>query len=204
MLCFVECKKRSAYKKNYTMEDRDIIELFWHRNEDAIYETDTKYHSILFNIAYNILMSRQDCEEVLNDVYFKVWNIIPPYRPLHLGPFLIKITRELSIDCLRSSRRQKRIPHEICVPIEELEEIISGKDTPEEIFSASQLSEAINTFLQGIKAEDRRLFVHRYIFAESIFAISQKYGMNEARVKTKLYRVRQKLKNYLKKEGFDL
>ena len=90
------------------------------------------------------------------------------------------------------------------MPIEELEDIISGKDTPEEIFNASQLSESINSFLQDSNKEDRKLFMHRYFFGESISDISHRYGMNENGVKTKLYRVRQKLKKYLEKEGFEL
>lgn len=197
-LIFEECLERKK------MEDRDIIELFWQRNEDAIHETKNKYHTILYKIAYNILMNHQDCEEMLNDTYFKVWNSIPPYRPSHLASFLIRITRELSIDCLRKKNRQKRIPQDICIPIDELAEIVSAKETVDDIISEAQLAESINDFLQKLNAADRKLFVRRYFFAESIPSISQTYGMNEAGVKTRLYRIRQKLKNYLEKKGYEL
>ncbi len=51
------------------MDDRDIIALYWQRMEAAIHETATKYGGLCYTIAHNILSSREDSEECVNDTY---------------------------------------------------------------------------------------------------------------------------------------
>ena len=63
------------------MDDRDIIALYWQRMEAAIHETATKYGGLCYTIAHNILFSREDSEECVNDTYLGLWNAIPPHRP---------------------------------------------------------------------------------------------------------------------------
>lgn len=49
------------------MEDNDIIELYFARNEAAIAETEKKYSGYCGAVARNILNKREDEEECLND-----------------------------------------------------------------------------------------------------------------------------------------
>ncbi len=90
------------------MEDKQIVELYWQREEAAIRETEQKYGKYLTQIAYNILADWEDSLESVNDTYFKTWNSIPPNRPEPLGPYLRKIIREAAIDRYRRKHRQKR------------------------------------------------------------------------------------------------
>lgn len=83
------------------MEDNQIVSLFWDRDERAIAETDLKYHSFCFGVAWNLLTNKQDSEECVNDTWFAAWRSIPPKRPLKLPAFLGKITRGFAIDMLR-------------------------------------------------------------------------------------------------------
>ena len=53
------------------MTDNQIIELFFGRSENAIDETDKKYGAYCRKISMNILSSREDCEEAVNDTYLK-------------------------------------------------------------------------------------------------------------------------------------
>ena len=87
------------------MQDRQITDLYWQRDESAIQETDRKYGRYLYSIACNILLSREDSEESVNDTYLKAWNTIPPARPERLSIFLSRITRRLSIDRYRAAHR---------------------------------------------------------------------------------------------------
>jgi len=84
------------------MEDSDIIELYWRRNERAIGESSSKYGSYCLSIANNILSNLQDSEECVNSTWLNVWNAIPPQRPNRLSAFFAKITRNLSINKLRA------------------------------------------------------------------------------------------------------
>ena len=59
------------------MEDTEIIDLYWQRDQRAIDETHGKYGGFLAGIAWNILRSHSDAEECVNDTYLAVWNAIP-------------------------------------------------------------------------------------------------------------------------------
>ena len=49
------------------MLERDIIKLYFERNQEAIAETLKKYKSYLYTIAHNILKNDEDSEECVND-----------------------------------------------------------------------------------------------------------------------------------------
>lgn len=73
------------------MEDREIVALYWQRDQGAIQHTQEKYHPYLMKIARGILGSEEDSQESVNDTYFKAWNAMPPHRPTVLATFLGKI-----------------------------------------------------------------------------------------------------------------
>ena len=64
-----------------SLEDRQIIDLFYARSEQAIAELDQKYGPAVRKTAFRILGSRQDAEECANDTYLGVWNTVPPPAP---------------------------------------------------------------------------------------------------------------------------
>ena len=106
----IETKKRART----LLEDEEIIELYWARNERAISETDKKYKNYLYTIAYNILHDALDCEECLNDTYLGTWNTIPPTRPNVFQAFISKIMRNTAIGRYNKNTADKRVPSEMC------------------------------------------------------------------------------------------
>ena len=75
------------------MEDSQIIELYWARDQRAIDETQGKYGAFLHQLAWNILRSHGDAEECVNDTYLRTWNAIPPARPTVFRAWLGRIAR---------------------------------------------------------------------------------------------------------------
>lgn len=186
------------------MQDEMIVALYWQRDEKAISETERKYGHYLTKIAHNILSDLEDSRETVNDTYLKAWNSMPTHRPRVLSTYLGKITRQLSIDVFRTRNREKRKPSEYAISLSELEDCVSGSETPEGSVELKILAEAINAYLRTLPAEARNTFVGRYYFADSIREVADYYGMSETKVKSMLYRTRQGLKEYLKKEGYEL
>lgn len=183
------------------MEDAQIIDLFFSRSQQAIQETDRKYGPLCFKIARNILSNPEDAEESVNDTYLAAWDSIPPTRPNRLSAFLAKITRHISLDRWRRNSAEKRGGGETIVALEELEECIPGKDSPEGALCKKELSAALNHFLEELSPRERVLFVSRYWYLRSVREISQKMGLTETNVKTQLFRTRGRLRQYLEKEG---
>ncbi len=187
------------------MEDRKIVELFFARDEEAIRETDAKYSAYLFVTAMNILKSREDSSECVNDTYFKAWNAIPPHDPPTLKYFLGKITRELSVDRLRKRFSGRRIGSEYELSLDELEECVPSRcfdSDPEEKAELISLTEVIGGYLREREREARIMFVMRYYFCDSIKAIAFSLGVSESKVKSSLFRMRKGLFDRLEKEGW--
>lgn len=185
------------------LEDIDIINLFWNRNEDAIRETDIKYGRLCKKIAGNILSFPEDADECVNDAYLGVWNAIPNERPSVFSAFLCRIVRNVSIKRYEYIHAQKRNPG-VVVSLEELYECISdesSEDIMEGEFSDGVLKEAINRFLDSLNDDARNVFIRRYWFFDPIKEIGRKYGMSVSKVDSILVRTRKKLKHFLINEG---
>ena len=180
------------------MNDQDIIDLYFARNEQAIAETQKSYGKVCMQVSMNILDSRPDAEECVSDTYLKTWNSIPPTKPGSLCAFVCRIARNLSLNRLRDLRREKR-DQELTVSFEELEACIPA---PEE--AAGELTELLNEFLAGLKETDRRLFVRRYWYAMMPAELAKREGMTVNAVTVKLYKTRNKLRKFLEERGYKL
>lgn len=184
------------------MEDNRIVDLYWQRNESAINETATKYGKYLHSIAYQIIMNAEDAEECVNDTYNDAWQSMPPHRPLILSTFLGKITRRISIDLWRKYSADKRGGGEMTFALEELEDCVSGNDDVETEIERQELQQKLNAFLIGLSKIERQVFLCRYWYMNSISDIAKQFGYSESKVKSMLYRIRNKLRTMLKKEGY--
>lgn len=186
------------------MEDAEIVDLYWARNEDAIAETKTKYGAYLQKVAYNILSDLEDSQECVSDTLLAAWRSMPDNRPQVLRTYLGKITRQVSVDLFRRRSRMKRYASEYAISLEELGDSFTDGRTPETELDAKLLTEAINRFLKSLPDDARNTFLGRYYFFDPLKDVARYCGMSESKCKSMLYRTRQSLKAYLQKEGFDL
>lgn len=181
------------------MEDTQIIELYWTRNELAITETDKAYGRRLFALSNRILESREDAEETVNDTYLRTWDAIPPQRPACLPAFLQKICRRLALDKLdwKNAARRKS---EIVTLTQEMEQCIPGASM-EKTLEGREIGRIMESFLAALPRESRLIFLRRYLYADTVAQIAARYGMTESKVKMQLHRTREKLRTFLEKEG---
>lgn len=184
------------------MEDKQIIDLYWKRSEQAISETDTKYGPYCYKIAYNILTNKEDSEECVYDTYMDAWNAMPPHKPTLLGSFLGKITRRISIDRWRLRTAAKRGGNEIDLALDELDWCVSDSRSLEDELDQKELIGAVNQFLAALSVTERRVFLQRYWAMESIDTIAVTYNFSQSKVTSMLHRTRHKLRIMLDKEGF--
>ena len=180
------------------MEDRDIIALYFARDERAIRETADKYGDFCEGVAMGILGNRQDAEECVSDTYLRTWNSIPPKRPGSLKAFVGKIARNLSIDRLRH-RHIARHDSDFEIMLSELEPYLPAREEEESV-----LSELLDGFLEGLETLERRLFMGRYWHGYTVSRMAEQYGLTPNAVSLRLHRVREKLRDYLEKGGYHL
>lgn len=184
------------------MEDVQIIRLYFARDENALRETAAKYGSALRRLSYNVLKSDSAAEECENDTYLSAWESIPPNCPeQYLFAYLAKIIRRLSFNLYQKNRRQKRSA--VVVELSaELEQCVPYPNDWE--WTEQEFSEMIRGFLENLSEAERRVFLRRYWFCDSIKDICSRFSMGESRVKSMLMRTRNKLRLCLQKEGYRL
>ena len=183
------------------MEDEKIIELYWKRSENAISETSAKYGGYCYSIANNILNSREDAEESVNDTYLAAWNTMPPQRPSVLAAFLGKLTRYISLDRWKKRARLKRGGGELPLCLEELADCVSGRESTEDAVLRKELLSGINCFLEKLPPMERKVFLCRYWYLDSVQEIAARFGFSQSKTTSMLHRIRGKLNKYLEKEG---
>ena len=187
-------------KGGKNLEDHNIVDLYWFRDENAISETDKKYGSYCSTIANNILYNLEDSKECVNDTYLKTWNSIPPTRPKILKSFLGKITRNLALNIYKSKNCQKR-KGEVPLVLDELKECIPSQNDIDTEMEEKYLTKYINEFLKSLPREKRIIIVQRYWYLYSIKDIAEKNNLSQSNVKMTLSRFRTKLKEFLEERG---
>lgn len=177
------------------MEDHQIIELYFARDELAIEETAKRYGGVCMQVSMDILQDRMDAEECVSDTWLQTWRTIPPQRPTILKAFLCRITRNLSINRLRE-RKAKRRDRDMTLSLEELEGVLS---IPED--KSEGLSELISEFLRSLDREDRLLFMGRYWHGQSVRELADRMGLSANAAAVRLHRIREELRDYLTERG---
>ena len=180
------------------MNESEIIGLYNDRSEKAVAETAIVYERLCRKIIGNILSSKEDIEECLNDVYLAVWNSIPPDKPESLCAYICRISRNLALKKYTYNKAGKRDFSKL-VPYDELSEcaVFDEKDTDG---NDARIAEIIGDFLRLQNYENRVVFVKRYWYYQSISEISSELSISESKVKSCLHRMRNKLKKYIEKE----
>ena len=181
------------------MQDKQIVDLYWARSEDAIRQTEIKYGKMLYSVSFSLTNSSRDSEECVNDTYLQAWKRMPTDRPDMLGAYLTKIIRALSVDRVRRETAEKR--GGAGAVSEELSELIPSDFSMDEHIDNEALKQALDGFIKSLDKQKRVVFVKRYFFCLDIETICAQTGLGKSAVKTMLMRMREKLGNKLREEG---
>ena len=183
------------------MNDKEIVDLYWMRSEQAIQETERKYGKYCRIIAFNILGSTEDSEECVNDTWLAAWNAMPDKRPERLNPFLAKITRNGAISRALERSRLKRGGGQIPLALDELAECVPGGWEPEKALERRELERTLRRFVSGLPETERRVFLARYWYLAPVQEIADKLGFTQSKTAGMLHRTRKKLQRLLQEEG---
>lgn len=182
------------------MEDAAIIGLYWARDEGAIAASDEKYGALCRALSWNILESLEDAEECVNDTWGRAWDTMPPQKPGSLRAYLVKITRNLSIDRWRARQARKR-GSGLAVLLDELEECLPAVPSAEELTEARETARAIDRWLSKLSPADRKAFLRRYWYGQRVDQVAKQAGCSSNSMAKRLGRLRSSLRRALEQEG---
>ena len=176
-----------------------IVTLLENRDEEALLSMKKQYGNYCYTILYGILRDHEEAQEALNDVWLRIWQSIPPAKPNCFCAYVAKVSRNIALDRLKYQNAGKRI--QTTLPLEEIREMLPDP-TWEQKEGGQELKEVLSAFLKTLKPEERKVFIRRYWYNETIEELSEAFGSSHSRITGILFRVRKRLRKYLEKEGY--
>lgn len=212
----IKSRKFSAYPINFTekvyfiyedplkgggiVDDLRIIELLFERSELGVEQISKKYGNAMFMVSYNILGSREDAEECVNDSYLNIWNSIPPTRPNSLYAFVCRVARNVSLTRYKRDKAAKR-DRSGDAGLEEIADIVpSGVSISDEV-EREELTNLLNTWLGKLDRDNLYIFMRRYWYMDKVSYIAENLRLTEAAVYLRLDRMKKSLYKYLIERG---
>lgn len=183
------------------MEDTKIVALFFERDQSAIEQADRKYGRYCYAIAHRILCSHEDSLECVNDTWHNAWQVIPPEKPRKLQTFFGRITRNLALDRYDYNHAQKRNTR-LETAMDEYWQCMPNGQMP--LDDQMMLKDLLNRFLASLDKPTRVIFLRRYYYVCTVKEIADSMGFSENHISVILHRTRNRLREYLQKEGLSL
>ena len=114
----------------------------------------------------------------------------------------VPITRRLALGIIRRENRIKRGGGQVTLAFEELSDCLPDEGA-DQIEESAALRELIRAFLDTLTKSERDVFLARYWAFASVEEISKHTGFSASKIKTMLYRTRQRFNVFLAREGYD-
>jgi RNA polymerase sigma-70 factor (ECF subfamily) len=148
-------------------------------------QTFSEYRKLLFAIAYRLLGSAADAEDVVQDAWFK-WSGADRSRVSDPKAYLARIVSNLAVERLRSTRRQRETYVGPWLP----EPILTQADAAEDVAAAESVSLAMLVVLETLSPLERAVFVLKEVFDFSYPEIAEAVDRSEAAVRQAGHRAR--------------
>ncbi len=182
------------------MNDGRIIALFNKRDEAAVEAVRQKFGGLCRSLISNVLSDERDVEECLSSVYYKLWSSIPPASPKDLTAYVAKTARNEALSRYRANTAKRNLA--VTVTLEELKNSLASNENAEDELDAKAIAKAVEGFVLRLPPLQRKVFMRRYWFFDSLNDIAKLSGVSEERVEQLLARTRRELRRYLIKEEY--
>ncbi len=187
---------KKEFRSKLKLEDRKIHTYIENDNlqMEMIIEDYSNYVKTIIRNSY-INLSNEDVEEVVIDVFLTLWrNQDKLDINKSMSSYISGVTKNLIKYKYRQSKEN--------LNIEEYEENLVEVSNMEVILSHNEKRNIITEELKKVKKEDSEIFIEYYYDDRSVKEISKIFNMSESKIKSKLFRVRKRLKKALKKRGY--
>ena len=177
------------------LNDQHYIKLIIGGDINALAILVDRYKSLVFTLSLKMLASREEAEEVSQDVFIKVYKSLSDFKTeSKFSTWLYRITYNTCLDRLRTTKRTAYLVAVEDFEAQEVTTLMNALDTIEE----KERKQMIQKCLDLLPAEDNFLLTLYYFQENSLKEISKIMGINENNVKIKLFRSRRKLAGILK------
>jgi RNA polymerase sigma factor (sigma-70 family) len=177
--------------------DNDIIQRVRSGDQQAYAQLVSKYQSFVFSIVLRYVQSREDAEEVAQDVFVKAYRSLGDFRgESKFSTWLYTITTTSSITFLRKRK--------LDVQSLDNEKVFAQADNIDGGMQANQVEQKsrvamVNQAIRLLSADDAQIITLFYKGEQSLDEIAHILGQETNTVKVRLHRARQRLKEKMEK-----
>lgn len=183
------------------MDKKNCIYMYMENGKLNIDKIADEYSGYLWKIITNSgIYQADEIKDIISDAYFTLWNkqnTLDGNNPL--SPYLVGIVKNL-IRRHFSKYSNKIIENNI----EDYENLILDENEIDVNIENQEFNSNILKILNLLKKEEKNIFIDFYYEERKIKEIAIKYGISESTVKTKLHRVRNKIRKELLKGGYSI
>lgn len=179
------------------MKETNIIKQYIENEKLNIEKIINDYTPYLYTIVNNKRsnLKEEDIEEIISDVFLAVWkNQKKLDKDKRMSSYLGGITQNIY------NKKIKKLKDNIDINCYEnnLYQIGSLETQVENAEREKIIRQEIN----NMKQEDKTIFILYYYYSKSMKEISEELGIKQAKIKSRLFRIRTKLKKMLEKKGY--
>ena len=164
--------------------------------EKIINDYSSFLYKVIKNSSYNL--PDEDIEEIITDTFFVLWK---NYKKMSLDDkisnYLVGVSKNILFNKLRKNKKQFNN-----VNIEDYQNIINAKDDVENLFEDQDRMKFIENIINKMDKESKEIFIYFYYEQRKIKEISKILDISESKVKTRLHRIRKKIRKELEKGGY--
>ncbi|WP_086839434.1 RNA polymerase sigma-70 factor [Amycolatopsis kentuckyensis] len=143
------------------------------------------YRNLLFTVAYEMLGSAADAEDVLQETWLR-WMKVDVGQVRDRRAYLVRIATRRSLDRLRTMKRRKESYVGPWLP----EPLLTAPDVAEDVELSESVSMALMLVLETLAPTERAVFVLREVFAVDYDEIAAAVGKTPATVRQIAHRAR--------------
>lgn len=177
------------------MTEDKLIKKLQKKNVKAFEYLVKNYTGYVSTIVYNIIgqyMTIQDIEEITADTFLAIWENSEKLQENALRGYIGSVARNKSKNKLRT-----------CNIVENIDDfVIECSTSIDDIIDDREVSDVLKSAINSLDSEERNIFLRYYYYYQKINEIAEEMNINPSTVKTKLFRGRTKIKQFLYERGF--
>ncbi|WP_369172457.1 RNA polymerase sigma-70 factor [Streptomyces sp. R28] len=152
---------------------------------DQATEAFVAHRNLLFTVAYEMLGSAADAEDVLQETWLR-WVEVDPEQVRDQRAYLVRITTRQSLNRLRTMTRRKEAYVGPWLP----EPLLTAPDVAQDVELAESVSMALMLVLETLSPTERAVFVLREVFEVDYDEIAVAVDKSPAAVRQIAHRAR--------------
>lgn len=168
--------------------DVELLQRVVLRDAAAVAALYDRHSSLLFGVIMRILRNRPDAEEVLQEVFVRVWARADSYdeRLGTPGAWLTRMARNRAIDRLRARQARGDVGVPDAVQTAGHEQLSDPQPTPERAAQETQRTDTVRSALDALPEQQRVLIAAAFFEGYTHSELATRFGLPLGTVKTRI------------------